>query len=1036
MIMKKLSVFFLIVLCIALTSAMGYAKDADAGTTPDKNFHYMQSFRNVQPDLGIDIEAARSTAQAGTTWLGSWDFDAGANCVEQGWLHADMRAQPAEFWHVDDFSGLAGGDYGLLYPLEATKSAWCGARPNAASLVVCGYLSLPGYGNNWTQHFCSPCLAVTGDVELNYLVAWDSEPGFDQTTVQYNLCGGSWQNIASAANGGAYDGFSGPIFDTVSLSAASHSGSARFRFQFVSDGGWSDEDGIWNTDGAIILDSLTVRDGSGVLSFENFEGANVGDLGAGDWNSCNDPGYGDFAALYNGVTLLQEDPCATDFDCVWSFFTGSTYTYSCGGFPATIAIPYVNQRGQYIQNHIRSPVLPWTGTGTVAEMAFNVYRDLPLDNLVFYEWRIRSWHNGCPSVWITDWSVWFGPNKDWFPEVWQFGQHVELGATDVQLSVGVRDMCDLWCGIVGSGDCHSHAPLIDSIRIYRVALSGAQWRVNDFDLFQDNFAADGTTTGTVRVDTGNDILPRTSAGILPGDSVVVTVNDPEYGVAGDPYTSFGPAVWGFVRVDPPQAAKSGHALTDDPFRWPVVDSVLSSGGDKWYIVRMDTSFGSPARNQAIPGEFCLDLNDNLLTPGDTLWFFFGAQSDVSGQVLYYFHAEHVNDGIGIGARLTTSDINDAMNNAEEMTCLPAAGLLPGNDILYVDDASGRGTQPYFDTAFQQLGIFEKVDRYDVRGPDSNTGNGLGARVVNVYQQLIPVYKKILWNSTNLNNGLIGDGDAANEKSNDFEALFNFIDQSNRDPGLWISGDYNATEWINLATPSPTALRTVYMNFDVVTRDHKLVGLPVSPFVIGAAGGEFVDVIGPDTLVAFGGCALVNEFDVLQQTGQSVAQAYYEGNTAYPAILSQRSTNATGSTASVMLSGYSYHYTRDDRPASIMDRVIHLKKVLAFLGNATSATGVTSTGYQNSLSQNYPNPFNPTTTIHYTVKRRANVSLRIYNVAGQLIRTLVDEAKTAGEVHTATWDGRNGAGQSVSSGVYFYKLVTGDFVQTKKMVLLK
>jgi flagellar hook assembly protein FlgD len=71
-----------------------------------------------------------------------------------------------------------------------------------------------------------------------------------------------------------------------------------------------------------------------------------------------------------------------------------------------------------------------------------------------------------------------------------------------------------------------------------------------------------------------------------------------------------------------------------------------------------------------------------------------------------------------------------------------------------------------------------------------------------------------------------------------------------------------------------------------------------------------------------------------------------------------------------------------------------------------------------------------------VKERANVQLRIYNVAGQLIRTLVNEARTPGEVHTATWDGRNDAGQSVSSGVYFYKLVAGTFVQTKKMVLLK
>ncbi|MCK5619381.1 MAG: hypothetical protein KAJ17_08270, partial [Candidatus Krumholzibacteria bacterium] len=84
--MKNLRVFFLIVLCIALTSAMGYAKDADAGKTPDNRFHHMQSFRNVQPDLGIDLQAARSTAQAGTTWLGSWGFDSGPNCVEQGWL--------------------------------------------------------------------------------------------------------------------------------------------------------------------------------------------------------------------------------------------------------------------------------------------------------------------------------------------------------------------------------------------------------------------------------------------------------------------------------------------------------------------------------------------------------------------------------------------------------------------------------------------------------------------------------------------------------------------------------------------------------------------------------------------------------------------------------------------------------------------------------------------------------------------------------------------------------------------------------------
>jgi hypothetical protein len=1037
--MKNLRILFLVVLCVALTSASGYTKDV--GKPAAKQFHRFSSFASETPELGVYNGPVPVSAQAGTTWLGTYSFDSGASCVDQGWVTADITVQPMEHWHVDDFAGLAGGSYGLLYPLEGNQSFWCGARPDASSLLLCGYGSLPGYGNNWDQLACSPCFSVSGEVELTYLIAWDSEPGYDGTEIEIDNCDDNWATIASTANsrnGDVYDGFSPVRFDTVTVSDTLHTGSVRFRFHFTSDGGWSDQDGIWNTDGAIILDSLVVKDGTGQISYEDFESAAVGDNGSGDWNSCNMIGYGDYAALYPGLQLLQEDPCFTDLDCMWSFFTGSSATYACGGYPATLAVPYVNTRNQYIQNHIYSPVLPWVGTGSVGELTFNVYRDLPLDNLVFYEWRIRSWHSGCPSPWLTDWGVYFGPNKDWFGEIFPFGSMVEVGATDIQLAIGARDMCGFWCGIVGTGACHSHAPLVDAVQIYRVALQGPQWQVDDFSLFQDNFATDGTVTGTVRIDAAEDILPRTSAGITPGDSSVVLVTDPVAGLAADAYTGFGAAVYGYVRVDPPQPSKTGHAFSEDPFRFPVVDSVLSTSGDWWYVVRMDTSFGLPGRDAAISDEFCLDLNDNLLTPGDTLWFFLGAKSaDGAGSWSYYFHEPIATDNIGVGAVLATDDINVAMVNATEMTCLPAAGLEAGNDILYVDDASGRGVQPYYDSAFDQLGIMHKVDRYDVRRPDSNVGNGLGSRVQNVAQQLIPWYKKILWNSTNLNDGLIGDGVAANEKSNDFGTLYAYIDQSNRAPGLWISGDYNATEWASLASADAVALRSAYMNFGVQTLDHKSVGLPVSPLVVGASGGIFDNITGPDSMVAYGGCNLINEFDVLQQQGASVEQAYYDGNLAYPAILSQATVNAGGSTARVVLSGFSYHYIRDDRAAGIMDRVFHVKKILAFLENQTQEpTGVKPSGYAYSLSQNYPNPFNPTTTINYTLKEQGDVTLRIYNVAGQLIRTLVEATRTPGEVHTATWDGRNDAGQSVSSGVYFYKLVAGSYVQTKKMVLLK
>ena len=84
----------------------------------------------------------------------------------------------------------------------------------------------------------------------------------------------------------------------------------------------------------------------------------------------------------------------------------------------------------------------------------------------------------------------------------------------------------------------------------------------------------------------------------------------------------------------------------------------------------------------------------------------------------------------------------------------------------------------------------------------------------------------------------------------------------------------------------------------------------------------------------------------------------------------------------------------------------------------------------NLSNNYPNPFNPVTTIEYTLPRSGEVSLIIYNILGKEVARLVDGEMTAGN-HTANWDASNFA-----SGIYFYRLKSGNFVQTRKMVLLK
>lgn len=91
--------------------------------------------------------------------------------------------------------------------------------------------------------------------------------------------------------------------------------------------------------------------------------------------------------------------------------------------------------------------------------------------------------------------------------------------------------------------------------------------------------------------------------------------------------------------------------------------------------------------------------------------------------------------------------------------------------------------------------------------------------------------------------------------------------------------------------------------------------------------------------------------------------------------------------------------------------------------------------QYSLLQNYPNPFNAGTAIRFDLAFPGQVTLSVYNVLGQTVRTF-DMGELEAASHTIEWDGRDANGQSVASGIYFYRLQAGEFVSTKKMMLLK
>ena len=92
-------------------------------------------------------------------------------------------------------------------------------------------------------------------------------------------------------------------------------------------------------------------------------------------------------------------------------------------------------------------------------------------------------------------------------------------------------------------------------------------------------------------------------------------------------------------------------------------------------------------------------------------------------------------------------------------------------------------------------------------------------------------------------------------------------------------------------------------------------------------------------------------------------------------------------------------------------------------------------FETKLSSNYPNPFNPSTTINFSVKAETHVSIEIYNLRGQKVKTLVDREYKAGQ-HTKVWNGKDDNSKDVTSGIYFYKMRSGRYTSTKKMILLK
>ncbi|HSG28035.1 MAG TPA: FlgD immunoglobulin-like domain containing protein, partial [Candidatus Krumholzibacterium sp.] len=518
----------------------------------------------------------------------------------------------------------------------------------------------------------------------------------------------------------------------------------------------------------------------------------------------------------------------------------------------------------------------------------------------------------------------------------------------------------------------------------------------------------------VRADCANDLRANDDPVIDPGDSAVVSCNADYSG--GLDTTSTGEArvychVWAeYIGTDglksdlygPSLEGSYGTYVGDDGAQWTTfLCPVAITGG------------GNPAA-----GRYMIDLNDSLFTRGY--------------QVNYYFKAY----SFGGGSSCLPEDA-ETDGRWFEFTCLPTHN----SGLLFVDDFHGRGTfegtvQTYWDPALAAVVPGDAPDRYDVNSPSSLVSNGPGSRAKNY--QMVNTYRVVIWDSGNLNSGTITEGTTWSDKSNDAQMLIDWMELSEHKVGLWVMGDGIAYDLDGSPAPSAIALLGTYCGVSLVNDSYfeltggRTAGGIVNPQVTGVVASIYDGI----QYYAFGGCPIINAFDVLEVsgTGAYTLQLPDYNSVQYYIGISNSGTNSAGYAMRTSWIGHSMMYVRNG--GLQMPRNELLESTWNYFETETNEdiTGETVPG-RYALMQNYPNPFNPSTTIRFDLPRKGHVDLKIYNVAGQLVRVLTDQDWDAGH-HSIDWNGRNQAGSRVASGVYFYKIEADSFESTKKMVLLR
>ncbi len=1001
------------------------------------------------------------------------------------WNHWSKFAPPLpqlSKWFVSTrHVGVSGG----------TFSAWCGCDSlgsNAScTQEVSFWLFKEGYGDDWNYPLeldMAGQNATTGGT-IEFDIRYDSECNYDYTYLEYfSSSASAWQPVTGTNGSAVFNAISGNLdsghggtgrpcgadyffhsdqkdlgggnaayygnalwLTNVSFPMPAQTGGMRIRWRCFSDGAWSDADGLGDTDGMAAIDNVTVTfAATGSVVSDTFESGDfsgvTATIGVASW----EPGalegnpYDGWHLEFDPKYKNTGNTCEFASDWMWSAKPAAT-AIPANGFDYFLVSPRVACNG-------------WTG----GVLEYSGYRCVPADRTDYTNTQLRFYNTATAS-----WSIWndydgfirFGGCDFWgFNDTELLTPYLGAEVDSLQFAWEILDISQP--GDFSWGFHGAVTYLVDNVSVGQFDGSSTVFTTRVIDVLSDTFSrSDPAHTPFLQNPEEGDWAGNTgSRAFADADSLSISIDDVDGITAGN--------IDLFWRV--------GSGTPPTFGSWTSKDMVYS-----------DVDPTSPTDEGTYRGTFGntssedYSLNEPGSVPGnpglDPIWN--------AGQTVEYY--VKVTDNLANTAVFpgTADDTPTAIYFRFQV--LPFNRIATGStNILLVDD-------------YQLTELdFENSDGFNPTG-----GAGFGAFASPVFTQaedmteraLITLYggsedivagvygspKWDIYNVHGARSSVQREPRIISETSLAIGGISGDLGAPNYDAVIWLQGSLDAYTY---ADTTRIELKTFLSNGGKLFSTGDDIA-----YFLGTAGqnaDSTVQFLGPYFGISF---TSINDDETLDKVlnvegvGATSLSGLKMGLYGDCQGLRRNFDKLTLSAANpsqyvnTILATYQFSDAASNGRAAIIKNVrtvgggitVHcgfgieclvstntraclLSKVLATdfslpapypgcFNSGTDAPVVAASRFGFDLSQAMPNPFRDATSIRFSVPTRTHVSIEVYNVLGQKVRQLVDET-LEGNSYVRDWDGRADTGAAVSSGIYFYKMVAGDYTATRKAVVLK